>query len=209
MINKSKLKATSDVTKDSIVEHFISVMDDKFPAIKIKGVSHNRMIEVYTSIGQYIRNNYGLWLTTNPLTKPFFEDNSKVEYHPDEVSMDIVKGIWCKLNETWPFYDYSSGGFLSEDRYYAFSDSGGFAGKFYGYDNELEAAADLKKSGYTDDDWSMKPDDLGAYVAVLTGRQFIDQLYIICDGPEQKELFSSYGEWFKPSLAPAQQAMKV
>lgn len=209
MIDKSKLKATADITKDSIAAHFIDVMDDKFPAIKIKGVPHNRMIEVYTSIGQSIRNNYGLWLTTNPLTKPYFEDNTKVECHPDEVSMDIVNIIWRKLNETWPFYDNSSGGFLSEDRYYAFSDSGGFAGKFYGYDNELEAAADLKKSGYTDDDWSMKPDDLGVYVAVLTGRQFIDKLYEICDCADQKEAFAMYGNWFSPTLAPAQQSLKV
>lgn len=197
MIDKSKLKANADVTRDSIAEHFISVMDDKFPAIKIAGVQYDHIIKVYIAIGQSIRNNYGLWLTTNPLTKPYFEDNTKVEFHPDEVSMDIVNIIWRKLNETWPFYDHSSGGFLAEDRYYAFSDSGGFAGKFYGYDNELDAAADLKKSGYADDDWSMKPEDLGACVAVLTGRQFIDQLYQI------EQSVDNYGCWAdqKPAKA--------
>lgn len=205
-----KIQQKSDTTRESIAAHFISVMDDKFPSIKIKGVPHNRMIEVYIAIGQSIRNNYQLWMASNPLTKPYFNDNSKVECHPDEVSMDIVKIIWRKLNETWPFYDYSSGGFLGEDRYYAFSDSGGFAGKFYGYDDEVQAATDLKASGYDDDDWSIKPEDLGSVaVTILTGRQFIDQLYIICDGPEQKEMFSHYGEWFNPALAPAQQAMKV
>lgn len=208
----TKIKALADVTKDSIADHFISVMDDKYPSIKIQGLSRNAITSLHKQIGHNIRNDYGLWLTTNPLTREFFLDSrANPDLHPCEVSKDIVNTIWCKLNEAWPFYDFSSGGHLVEDRFYAFSDSGGFAGKFYGYDNCLDAAADMKLLGYEDDDWSIKPEDLGSCVAVLTGRQFIDQLYFIHKNEPDSEGESvlPYGYWYDSTKSPANQSLKV
>lgn len=99
------------------------------------------------------------------------------------------------MTENWPFHDLQSGAKLEETRFYGFGDAGGLAGKFEGYNTLEEAIKDIIEDYDIDEvDIGTKQDDLGGYsVTVLTGRAFVDQLYVICDGDQ--EHFNEFGFW--------------
>ena len=190
MINKENV-----ITKEGVAAHFITNMGDKYPSIKIKGVELSNINDLYLALGRNIRNDYHLWHTNNPLTSPFFVDNvANAKYHPDDASFDIIAIIWRKLNEAWPFYSIDSGAKVHENRFYGFGDSGSMAGEFSGYETVELAIEDMEKNGLRKNDYSTDPVDLGGFsVAILSGRQFVDQLYFIVDG--NLDSFSSFGSW--------------
>ncbi len=69
------------------------------------------MIKFHHGVGTFIRNEYKLWDRNNPLTSLWFIDNESgneqyikdgVDYHPchpDEVSSEILIGIWKKITQ--------------------------------------------------------------------------------------------------------------
>lgn len=180
-------------TKENIARHFYEHLADKLPSIKLEGMNLNETVHLHKTVGQVIRNDYKLWLNNHPLTKSWFE-NQNPDHHPDRVSMDIINLAWRLANENWPFYMNDVGANLKADRIYAFNDCGGFAGKFEGYDTAEAAINDLTTEGeMSENEYSTDPDELGTCVSVLSGRQFVDQLYIINNGV--KSDFDMYGNW--------------
>lgn len=86
--------------------------------------------------------------------------------------------------EVWPFKLADYVVLLGEERFYAFGDAGGISGSNDGYAAIEELLAALRKDDPDmdlEDDVSQAPEDLGAVAyACLTGREYVDQLYIIC-----------------------------
>ena len=92
--------------------------------------------------------------------------------------------------ENWPFLDSDSGKEIHKDMYYGFYDSGGFIGP---YKVKIEFILDLLETfDITKKDVSMLPEDLGGVLCcLLTGRQYIDQLYVINGGDD----IFDHGSW--------------
>lgn len=187
-------------TEENIVRHFIENMADQYPSIKIKGINLNAIPALHDKIGYNIRNQYRFWMNDNPLTSAFFKADDR-SCHPAEVSLRILGLVWRKLNENWPFLDFSSGAALKEKTIYAFSDSGGLYGQFNGYTSVDEATKHVQSLD-PDTDWewdemfSYLPGFLGEKIVIISGREFIDQLYKIADNNSDDVVGEAqYGVW--------------
>lgn len=100
-----------------------------------------------------------------------------------------------QVAENWPFLDEESGCEILETRFYGFSDSGGIAGGFQGYTNR-EDAINAIRNEYELMECQIGTDaaDLGGYaVTVLSGREFVDQLYWLCEG--NRNQLTDFGRW--------------
>lgn len=69
----------------------------------IIGCAEEELWRLHHSFGRWIRNSYGLWLESNPLTN---NDQSYVcdgidhnPKHPDSVSFDIIREVYSRLIE--------------------------------------------------------------------------------------------------------------
>lgn len=113
--------------------------------------------------------------------------------------------FYC-VRETWPWLDSTSGAIIQEDRFYGFGDAGGLAGSFEGYVTATVAINDIVNDYGQAPEWlSFKPEDLGSVaITVITGRDFITQLYRIhaCDSGGVSEgllafegAIAEYGTW--------------
>lgn len=89
---------------DEIVEHLYSNLDSR-DLIEIQGRTESDMRALHHSFGRWIRNTYGLWDSTHPLTTQWHTDASShniiegVDHsddHPDAVSNDILAALWRK-----------------------------------------------------------------------------------------------------------------
>jgi hypothetical protein len=102
-----------------------------------------------------------------------------------------------KADEVWPFLDFSSGMKIQENLFYGFGDSGSMWAE--DHSTADECIKEIRK--VFDDSYlgniGTTPEELGdAAVTVLSGRQFIDQLYYLCD--YNKGNLDEYGQWSKP-----------
>lgn len=77
----------------------------------------------------------------------------------------------------WPFRDEASGAAIWPDKYYAFCDSGGLAGRFEGYESAGLAFRHLSLTHADTEQTYFAPHLLGsACLCVCTGRQFVHTL---------------------------------
>ncbi|MGV8149854.1 MAG: DUF6794 domain-containing protein [Alkaliphilus sp.] len=54
---------------------------------------------LHFGLGMYIRNNFGLWSDNDTLLKSCGADNRYSSMHPDDISMEIIKMAWKKLQK--------------------------------------------------------------------------------------------------------------
>lgn len=98
----------------------------------------------------------------------------------------------------WPFFDDASGAKIQKDKFYGFSDAGGLAGSFSGYDTRREAIADIMDKYdihfiEADSYFGATPEDLGDNaVTVLSGEEYVNRLKFICGDLQP---LSFYGYW--------------
>lgn len=101
------------LTRQQIIEDIVSKMTDQDIA-DLKTLQESDMIKFHHGVGTFIRNTYGLWEHGNPLTQLWIIDNEAgntefikngVDYHPchpDEISMQILVGVWKSINGQGP-----------------------------------------------------------------------------------------------------------
>jgi hypothetical protein len=102
--------------------------------------------------------------------------------------------------ELWPWHDAQSGALIQAERWYGFSDSGGLWGSRSGYETLERAQACLTEDAPDDDGsvFSTNPEDLGSVACcILTGRQYVDRLYSLCETGGTWPL-EDYGKWSEP-----------
>lgn len=98
----------------SISAHVDDILDrlDETSADALRNMKEGELIGLHHSWGRSIRNEFGFWDVSHPLTKNWHTnpdarileamgetlmiDNSPD--HPDAVSMAIMKGVWKKIN---------------------------------------------------------------------------------------------------------------
>jgi len=93
-------------TIEGIADDVISKMSDE-DKVWVTKHSLDNVCAMHHSVGQWIRNTYGLWhtnaLTESWRTKPETHDiRGGVDYsadHPDAVSNDVLELIWKKLTK--------------------------------------------------------------------------------------------------------------
>lgn len=100
--------------------------------------------------------------------------------------------------ERWPWIDGDTNILLQENLYYGFSDSGSIAtapGSEHGWKTEAECIEYLTGPMFEipAEDISTVPENLGAAECVLTGRQFVEQLWRVSAKDEVQ--FFEYGNW--------------
>lgn len=91
--------------RDDIIS---KLLDEDIEAIKT--LKRDEMIRFHHTVGQFIRNEYGLWKDDNPLTSLWVIDSAagNTEYidkddvdchpcHPDEVSHQILLSVWDEI----------------------------------------------------------------------------------------------------------------
>lgn len=59
----------------------------------------NTLYKAHSSMGQAIRNLYGLWHPENPLNKKWVQDGSEPysPYHPDQISQEVIQALCVRL----------------------------------------------------------------------------------------------------------------
>lgn len=115
-----------------------------------------------------------------------------------EVSKWIVENYdpaRLRAPEVWPWCDGQSGAKIYPDRYYGFSDSGGLADSFIGYET-AQACRAACEAEWPDADFGATPEDLGGVsICILSGRQYVDRLYELCRRGGSGWDLSDYGHW--------------
>ncbi len=69
----------------------ISLKNESFPPI----MAEEQLSSLHFSLGNYIRNEFGLWGSDEELLKACCPDSSL--QNPDDASMVIIKALWWKL----------------------------------------------------------------------------------------------------------------
>lgn len=114
--------------------------------------------------------------------------------------MDPIKSR--KYPEVWPFIPETTNVPIDEDKMYAFFDAGMILGDVYDsnitYDDNVEKFKRVLDEQYGFgvnhyDDISTNPEELGWKTVIMTGRQFVDQLYKI--EPTNDDFILSVGRW--------------
>ena len=82
------------LTKKDIITDFVENQLKDVNRSLFTEITKKEVIRLHTSIGMWIRNNYGLWHEQNPLTR--MEGNN----HPDDVSFEILEAVWDILNNS-------------------------------------------------------------------------------------------------------------
>ena len=63
--------------------------------LALKNTSEEDLAMFHLSLGNYIRNEFGLWGSNKELLRDCFPQNS--EPHPDDASSVIIKSLWKVL----------------------------------------------------------------------------------------------------------------
>jgi hypothetical protein len=103
---------TIDGIADNFITHIMMLGPDPTADIEyLKRIKRNDMHGFHHGLGMQIRNEYGLWDKTNPLTKVWHDlrdvgSNEGIidgvdhhPNHPDAVSMEILYRIWDKVQD--------------------------------------------------------------------------------------------------------------
>ena len=85
------MKEYNPKTLDESVDILYSLIPNK-KLDKIRDMSKDNLFELHFGLGQWIRNNFGIWGNNKVLLKSLGED-----VHPDDVSHVIIKSLWTRL----------------------------------------------------------------------------------------------------------------
>ena len=87
---EEKLPQTLERAVDRIISNLNE--DDK---LTVKSTPFNDLIQYHHGLGTGIRNSFGLWGRNKELTVSICGSE---ECHPDDAAMEIIYGVWNKLN---------------------------------------------------------------------------------------------------------------
>lgn len=119
-----------------------------------------------------------------------------------------------RLPEVWPFCVADSAAKLMPELYYGFSDSGGLVCGGTGYSTEgglksyvgREQEVAANELGHY---FSSDPEELGGVACcVLTGRQYVDRLYYLCEHDAHENSLEPYGKWSAAGFPPDTEHVK-
>jgi hypothetical protein len=83
-------------TEDEIVQTLYDGLDDE-TIRELRSVEKIELIRLHHSLGQYIRNTYGLW--DRPWVPLISNDVDCAPDHPDAVSMRIIEKLYDRLTD--------------------------------------------------------------------------------------------------------------
>jgi len=86
-------------TVNEAVDHLVSELSLKDKAT-IANMTEQELLYLHFSLGQYIRNSYGIWDGNEDLLSDCRVLLNKDTVHEDEVSSFIIKKLWEKLRKT-------------------------------------------------------------------------------------------------------------
>lgn len=89
-----KVESSLPLTVEQAVEEIISDMSEEDKE-KVKDTPFSDLILYHHGWGTGIRNSFGLWRGNTELLKSACSSES---CHPDDASMEIIYGVWNRLN---------------------------------------------------------------------------------------------------------------
>jgi hypothetical protein len=84
-------------TLDEAVGVMLATLEDK-DLSDITQMPFADLINLHFGLGQWIRNNFGLWQADSTLMKAIQAHTPNI--HPDDASMVIVEALWHRLQES-------------------------------------------------------------------------------------------------------------
>ena len=88
VMNRSKIEEMAQI----VMEWY----DDPSHSYKLvlKHCSEDDLISYHSTLGREIRNHFKLWVNYVP---EMYSDEDGLDNHPDEISMQVIKEVWKKL----------------------------------------------------------------------------------------------------------------
>ena len=86
-------------TLDEAVGVILATLEDK-DLSEIAQMPFTELFSLHFGLGQWIRNNLGLWKANSPLMKAIQEHTPGI--HADDASMVIIEALWHRLQESKP-----------------------------------------------------------------------------------------------------------
>ena len=86
-------------TLDEAVGVLLATLGDK-DLSEIAQMSFNDLINLHFGLGQWVRNNLGLWDANSPLMEAIRVHSPGT--HPDDASTVIIEALWHRLQESKP-----------------------------------------------------------------------------------------------------------
>ena len=86
-------------TIDEAVGVILVMLEDKYLS-EITQMPFEHLFNLHFGLGQWIRNNLGLWQTDSALMKAIQVQTPSI--HPDDASTVIIEALWHRLQETKP-----------------------------------------------------------------------------------------------------------
>ncbi len=87
-------------TVDEVVEQLINGLPLK-DKTSIANMTEDELDALHFTLGQYIRNNFGLWDKNSELMKSCKKVSEKILLGQDEASGIIIKELWKHLKRTY------------------------------------------------------------------------------------------------------------
>jgi hypothetical protein len=80
-------------TLDEAIEALATLLSEE-DRVTIAKMSENEVSRLYHSLGQWIRNNWNLWIGG-----PLLEHMKSLGFiHPDDMSSSIIREFWARMN---------------------------------------------------------------------------------------------------------------
>lgn len=148
-------------------------------------------------------------ILVQPGGQPFVTDAAlcdayllRLQHVYETVRAQVVAGTdpaRLRAPEVWPFCMADSSQKLYSDKWYGFSDSGGLYCTGAGFASR-EDAVKLLTADIDADDWSTEPNLLGSMLcSILSGREYVDRLYVVCRPGGSGWPLDDYGHWSEPA----------
>jgi hypothetical protein len=85
-------------TVDEAIDRLLSDMSVN-NEIHLATMNKNDLIDLHFSLGNYIRNSFGLWTGNEALMESCRMVSGNQDLHVDDVSMVIIKALWEELKK--------------------------------------------------------------------------------------------------------------
>lgn len=90
---------TLPTSLDEAVGVILAMLDDK-DLNEITQMPFTDLFNLHFGLGQWIRNNLGLWQSDSPLMKAIQTHTPGI--HPDDASTVVIEALWHRLQEAMP-----------------------------------------------------------------------------------------------------------
>jgi len=86
-----------DEIVEAVHKELLNAPEEERAMFLFSGLAEHKLIDYHHTLGRHIRNKYSLW---NYKWTPVYDDRmvDHSEWHPDNISMKIIKALWLKGN---------------------------------------------------------------------------------------------------------------